>query len=407
MNIQKTVCYWLMVIVGVSLLESCSTESMEMKMEAGEPALSFDISRTGTNEDQLIRVLVAERSVDHTTATDGGLYCGLDKRFFLDKGATTYLAQDLKLQWYKFVFLGVPDIKDEGYAIDGQQLFSDVKAEPETLEATTNDFSKLLIDYGPILELQAKQPDASEKYDLNLYRGVANRWMTRPDETEGSVVPSEQMAISPITGEFLLDLGLLPDQFEHPVSTVTLTLKVPGRVYIYDNYRENGYPLGDDVIQVNESSVYVENNTVTFTYVYTPGSEELAGKKHCKLNLNLLPCSLDGTLTVAFKTVDGVAPEEQGYAIHSDATSSPLVEIKPETRTTLLFNGMHAGYFEVRYAGFDGSGIGVADDDWNGWPTDGDNGQGSSPGDGQDNGQGNGQDSSPDDGQDNGQEGGA
>ena len=123
--------------------------------------------------------------------------------------------------------------------------------------------------------------------------------------------------------------------------------------------------------------------------------------------MNLLPCSLDGTLTVAFKTVDGVVPEEQGYAIHSDATSSPLVAINPETRTTLLFNGMHAGYFEVRYAGFDGSGIGVADDDWNGWPTDGDNGQGSSPGDGQDNGQGNRQDRSLGEGQDHGQAGGA
>ena len=368
MNIQRTVCHWLMVIIGVSLLESCSTESMEVEMEAGEPALSFDISRTGTNEDQLIRVLVAERSVDHTTATDGGLYCGLDKRFFLDKGATTYLAQDLKLQWYKFVFLGVPDIKDEGYAIDGQQLFSDVKAEPETLEATTNDFSKLLIDYGPILELQAKQSDASAKYDLNLYRGVANRWMTRPDEIDGAVVPSEEVAISPITGEFLLDLGILPDQFEHVISTITLALNVPGRVYVYDDYRENGYPQGNDVIQVNESNVYVENSTVTFTYVYTPGMEELAGKEHCKLKLNLLPCSLDGTLTVAFEAVDGVVPEEQKYAIHSDATSSPLVEIKPETRTTLLFNGMHAGYFEVRYAGFDDKAavVDVDDDAWDG-----------------------------------------
>lgn len=395
MSIQRIVRDGLMVIVGMSLLESCSRNSMEEGMVTGESALSFDISRAELNEDQLIRVLVAERSVDHTTATDGGLYCGLDKRFFLGKGVTTFLAQNLKLQWYKFVFLGVPDIKDEGYVIDGQQLFSDVKAEPETLEATTKDFSKLLVDYGPILELQAKQQDASERYDLNLYRGVANRWMTRPDETEGAVVPSEEVAISPITGEFLLDLGILPDQFEHTVSTVSLTLKIPGRVYVYDDYRENGYPQGDDVVAVNESSVYVENNTVTFTYVYTPGSEELAGKGHCKLKLNLLPCSLDGTLTVAFKAVGGVVPEKQEYAIHSDATSSPLVEIKPETRTTLLFNGMHAGYFEVRYAGFGGSEIGVADDDWNGWSTDGDNGQG------------NGQDGNPNGGQDNGQEGGA
>ena len=90
MSIQRIVRDGLMVIVGMSLLESCSRNSMEEGMVTGESALSFDISRAELNEDQLIRVLVAERSVDHTTATDGGLYCGLDKRFFLGKGVTTF-----------------------------------------------------------------------------------------------------------------------------------------------------------------------------------------------------------------------------------------------------------------------------------------------------------------------------
>lgn len=93
MNIQRTVCHWLMVIIGVSLLESCSTESMEVEMEAGEPALSFDISRTGTNEDQLIRVLVAERSVDHTTATDGD--------FIVDWTNVSSWIREQQLIWHK------------------------------------------------------------------------------------------------------------------------------------------------------------------------------------------------------------------------------------------------------------------------------------------------------------------
>ena len=345
-------------------MNACNCEKVD-DPNTGEPAVSFQLSRSGESENQLIRVLIAERSADNTTATDGGLYCGLDKRYFLASDATTFLAEKLKLQWYKFVFMGVPDIEGN---IEGEKLFSDVIAEVDSEAATTKDFSKLLVDYTSVLDLQKNEQDAAATYDLNLYRGVANRWMTRP--SEAGDIPKETVVMKRITGEFKLDMGVLQDQFEHTVSEIVLSLKVPNRVYVYDNYRE--YVNNDD--EDSESDVYVDGN-YTMEYKYTV-SDDLAQSEteHCEIILDLLPCTLVATLQINFDQPESGSIEPQRYEIHSDEASS-LVEIKPNVRTTLLFNGMHKGEFEVRYAGFDDSSIGVADDDWNGWQDNTEGGQ--------------------------------
>lgn len=366
MGMQRYLSRWIMALAGITLMTACNSEQAD-DPTTGEPAVSFQLSRSGELENQLVRVLIAERSADNATATDGGLYCGLDKRYFLASGATTFLAEKLKLQWYKFAFMGVPDIEGK---IEGEKLFSDVSAEAGSEVATTKDFSKLLVDYTSVLGLQAKEQDAASTYDLNLYRGVANCWMTRP--SENGEVPTENITMKRITGEFKLDMGVLQDQFEHKVATITLSLKVPQRVYVYDNYRE----YVDENTVENESSVFVEGDYV-MEYIYSV-SETLAesGTEHCKLILNLLPCTLEGTLNVAFvQSGDGTTVAPQQYQIRSDEASA-AVEIKPNVRTTLLFNGMHKREFEVRYAGFDGSEIGVAEDNWNGgWPDNTEGGQ--------------------------------
>lgn len=357
MGMQRYLSRWIMALAGITLMTACNSEQAD-DPTTGEPAVSFQLSRSGELENQLVRVLIAERSADNTTATDGGLYCGLDKRYFLAGDATTFLAEKLKLQWYKFTFMGVPDIEGK---IEGEKLFSDVSAEAGSEAATTKDFSKLLVDYSPMLELQEQEgSNVSTTYDLNLYRGVVERWMTRP--SDDGVVPEETVTMKRITGEFTLDMGILQDQFEHKVAAITLSLKVPQRVYVYDNYRE----YADENTVENESSVFVEGD---YEMVYTYSvSEDLAVSTtdHCQLILNLLPCTLEGALIVDFVQPDGATVAPQQYPIRSDEASA-AVEIKPNVRTTLLFNGMHQREFEVRYAGFDGSGIGVADDEWNGW----------------------------------------
>ena len=366
MGMQRYLSRWIMALAGITLMTACNSEQAD-DPTTGEPAVSFQLSRSGESENQLVRVLIAERSADNTTATDGGLYCGLDKRYFLAGDATTFLAEKLKLQWYKFTFMGVPDIEGQ---IEGEKLFSDVSAEAGSEAATTKDFSKLLVDYTSVLDLQVKKQDAASTYDLNLYRGVANCWMTRPSENDE--VPTEDVTMKRITGELALDMGILQDQFEHKVAKITLSLKVPPRVYVYDNYRE----YADENTVGNESSVFVEGD-YEMEYTYSV-SESLAGSgtDHCQLILNLLPCTLEGTLNVAFvQPGDGTTVAPQQYQIRSDEASA-AVEIKPNVRTNLLFNGMHKREFEVRYAGFDGSEIGVAEDNWNGgWPDNTDGGQ--------------------------------
>lgn len=365
MGMQRYFSHFIMVFAVITLMSACNCDKVE-DPTTGEPAVSFQLSRSGESETQLIRVLIAERSADNTTATDGGLYCGLDKRYFLASDATVFLAEKLKLQWYKFVFMGVPDIEGN---IEGEKLFSDVSAEVDSEAATTKDFSKLLVDYTSVLDLQINEQDAAATYDLNLYRGVANRWMTRP--SGNGEVPNENITMKRITGEFKLDMGVLQDQFEHTVSDIILSLKVPNRVYVYDNYRE--YVNNDN--EDSESDVYVDGN-YTMEYKYTV-SDDLAQSEteHCKIILDLLPCTLVATLQINFVQPESGGIEPQRYEIHSDEASS-LVEIKPNVRTTLLFNGMHKGEFEVRYAGFDGSSIGVAEDSWNGgWPEQTEGGQ--------------------------------
>lgn len=359
MGMQRYLSHFIMGLAGIMLTTACSSEQVDDSV-LEESAVCFQLSRNGEQKNHLVRVLIAERSADNTTATDGGLYCGLDKRYFLAGDATAFLAEKLKLQWYKFSFLGVPDIERK---IEGEKLFSDVSAEVDSEAATTKDFSKLLVDYTSVLDLQVKEQEAASTYDLNLYRGVANCWMTRPSETGD--VPEETVTMKRITGEFKLDMGILQDQFEHEVSNIKLTLKVPKRVYVYDNYRE--YVNSSNILE-NESEVYVDGN-YTMEYNYTVSSDLAQDKtKHCIIILDLLPCILDATFEVNFVQPENSSIESQRYVIHSDEAST-LVEIKPNVRTTLLFNGMHKGEFEVRYAGFDGSSIGVDDDDWDGgWP---------------------------------------
>lgn len=364
MGMQRYFSHFLMVFAVITLMNACNCEKVD-DPNTGEPAVSFQLSRSGESENQLIRVLIAERSADNTTATDGGLYCAFDKRYFLASDATTFLAEKLKLQWYKFVFMGVPDIEGK---IEGEKLFSDVSAEVDSEAATTKDFSKLLVDYTSVLDLQRSEQDAAATYDLNLYRGVANRWMTRP--SGNGEVPNENITMKRITGEFKLDMGVLQDQFEHTVYDIVLSLKVPNRVYVYDNYRE--YVNNDD--EDSESDVYVDGN-YTMEYKYNVSSDLAQSEtEHCEIILDLLPCTLVATLQINFVQPESGSIEPQRYEIHSDEASS-LVEIKPNVRTTLLFNGMHKGEFEVRYAGFDGSSIDVAEDDWNGWGNNTDGGQ--------------------------------
>ena len=80
------------------------------------------------------------------------------------------------------------------------------------------------------------------------------------------------------------------------------------------------------------------------------------------LRVSLLP----GELTDAKVTVNyGETSEE--FVLQNE--NKEPIQIKKNTRTTVLFNGMYPDEFEVRYAGFDDGNdavIDVDDDKWDG-----------------------------------------
>ncbi len=300
---------------------------------------STDNSTPTTPSDyQLTRAFVAERAQEHNSSGTEALHCAPADRTFLSE--PFFLREGLRLQWYKFAFVCVPDIPGlDGTSIDGRQLFSDIQAAEGTEQQTTCDFAKLWVDYSPLLDLQTTHPGilANTTYDFHLYRGVVNRWTTQEDDPD--VTATENVVMKRITGLLHIDMGILSDQFEKRVKEITLHLSTPERAYVYDNATLEG-----------EGSVLTQT---TRSLSYTcPVSETLqtSETEHCIVELTLLPGVLQyATLTVTYA-------DEQNKTFSLSGSNAQTIEIKPNTRTTVLFNGMYSNEFEVRYAGFNDDG---------------------------------------------------
>lgn len=279
---------------------------------------------TGIGQGQHAWLYLAERLPE--LENQEVLYC--DKRYNVGNGA--YLIENLTAQWYKMAFICLP----EG-----------VNA-PEV--DTEHEFNDYAIDYSPVLINQdALNPDK----DLAIYRQVIDRWLL-PDETL-----KEDVTLTRITGQLVLDMGILKDQFPGKVSQIEVTLTgVPQKVYLHDNVDE--YP--DNAIMAQSLS-----------YPFDISQETWEGNDHFRIYLDLLPFNLtDATVEVKHEdeTEDGATiefPLVSGH--HSGEGAKETISVKPNTRTTVYFRGMEDTEFEVRYAGFDNLSIDVDGDKWNGW----------------------------------------
>lgn len=312
---------------------------------------------------QLARLFVASRAQEGET--DGNsldLYCPESRRYDLDKtdGGWSYTVDGLTEQWYKFAFVCVPH-QLEAAGTDGQQSPAITGSSLFTSEAAgTADFTRLTVDYEPIMKRQqataatalysSVSPDTP---DLHIYRKVINRSLAA-----GEDLTETGIEMSRITGLLSFDLGILDDQFEHPITEISLTLSsVPLRVFIADN------AVKEDSVEVNTTG------TGSFVFRYTVTDEMAASTTdHCRFDIALLPGTVNGTLTLTYS--EGSTPEQNAYTFTVSASGS-AVSVKPNTRTTVLFNGMTKQQFEVRYAGFDdneeGTVVQVPGDGWNGW----------------------------------------
>lgn len=356
-------------LCGLALLTTvfftaCSSHTLDEAVAEQEEtaAAHFQVSRSVEAVDagsSLMRMYVSARSLDHASASDGGLYSDPNLRSF--PAADKFTIQNLKLQWYKFSLVMVPHRvgSDLGGWIDGHELFSDLRTGASDTEKHTRDFSGMLIDYTDVLSLQEKDHASSLKFDLHLYRAVVSRWMVRAKE--GQPAPVQALKLKRITGQLELNMGILPDQFEHRVDSIVITANLPRRVYLSDSQ------LADE-----EGKVQVEaQSQVMRSYIYKVPQEFSSpdAQKPCKLTMALLPCRFNALVSVHCTNEKATDPAKkvvvEEYVMQNEGDLAP-VQIKPNVRTTVLFNGMYRDDFEVRYAGFPGSGIDVDGEEWDG-----------------------------------------
>lgn len=337
--------YTTMIIAAVAmLLTGCDGE------ESLSPAggnLSFNLMTRSSGDDselrqltdeQAVRLFVVNRPQEHAASGEKEVL-HLSQTVDLTDGA--YQLSGLLGQWYKFAFVCVPDLNDNM----GSAMF---EAKSGTYEME-HDFNKLLVDYGPILDYQELGPTAKNEDDLAVYRKIIDRWVDAVNPT------SEDVVLTRITGQLILDMGKPTDQFPYQVESIVLTMKTAERFYIHDQ--------AEDAL-IMESGTESER-TRTFT-TYLNGEDQ---KVEQVIRVSLLPGTLKGAkVTVNF--VDEKNPASKEYSL-ADEEATPIT-IKKNVRTTVLFNGMHPDEFEVRYAGFDDGNDAVIDvsggdkDEWNG-----------------------------------------
>lgn len=332
-------------LAALMMLPACNNndEVPAVPAEKETVMLSGTVSRadgSGIPTEHHAMLYVAERKAEDPQEE---LYCN---RVDDITGGTYSLTDDMFAQWYKLAFVSAPT--------------------SVTLpkEPSNHAFNGLIVDYSPVLGKQ----NQSKNEDLAIYRANIDRWLM-PDKPL-----TENVTMKRITGQLVLDMGVLEDQFPSKVSKIEVHLpNMPTQVYIRDN--------------ADGSVNLVEGQTTDCSYTFEPSSQE-----EYAMYFNLLPCTLeDGKISKVeetetetpdtgsksraestysatgsyIKVTYGNESTEVLYAIKS-TQEGQSIEIKPNVKTTVYFNGMENGEFEVRYAGFEGTSIDV-DTDWNGW----------------------------------------
>ena len=287
-------------------------------------------------EEQATRLFVVERAQEHVGLDDDE---ALHLARTVDLTGGSYQLTDLYGQWYKFAFVCVPDIA-------GQDKLGFLLFNPDNV-SNQHDFNDYYINYSPVLTYQAENLREAQGKDLAIYRKVIDRWVDAVNPTSEDVVLGRQ------TGELVLNMGKLKDQFEQPVRAIDLSLKnVPDQMAVRD--------------EAVDSVIVNAGPTKGYTFSYPVDADDDPDQR-VVITYALLP----GTLTDA--TVQ-VRPEGDGNPITiklADDDKAPIT-IRKNVRTTVLFNGMHPDEFEVRYAGFDDGNDAVIDvsggdkDEWNG-----------------------------------------
>ena len=312
-------------LLGFTLLAACDkqepvTVGNAEKVEFGITTKSTAGNTVPNLSVQEIRLYLGEHKPEHL---DDKKHLHLREKYTLT--GSSFLLENMPEQRYKFAFVCAPRL-----------VAGDMFTEKDPLNPSC-DFNRHIIDFSPVLD---GQPSVELANYGHVYRKVINRWLRSGEAL------TENVTLTRLNGQLRIDMGILQDQFEHPVSKIEIIINnTPTKLYIRDND--------------NDELLLVENSTQAKTY--TDDNPDWNNTfMHYTVTLNLLPSELDGYIIVTSGGNLLTFPFKGVY--HGEK-----VQIKRNTRTTLEFNGLHKDYFTVKYAGFDGSQIGVDDDQWDGW----------------------------------------
>lgn len=327
----------------MSLMAAGCSENDSPAADEGQVQAVFKIESradgTETLTDECLRMFIADRRQEHDNTE--ALHCGEDWR--IDLTTNRYELSGMTAQWYKFAFVSVPDL--EGI-VNGKSLFTVANG----ADKNTCDFNKLAIDYAPVLVAQQKESNRTSVDKLDVWRAVMNRWL-QPDE-----VLKEDVTMQRLTGRLVLNMGIPEDQFRAEVASIAVTLNgVPQKFLIHD----------EDEGQI------ITQSTQSYTFTYTDTEIPWNAGQDYVVTLALPPHEVQAALVVNYKDA-GNNPQEVYQIVDSNKEA---VSIKANTKTTILFNGMETGEFEVRYAGFNEKAVIDVDDEWNGWSEQTDGGE--------------------------------
>lgn len=387
-----------LIAIAAVMLSGCTNDS-DVLPEGEGGTMTFQLSTragNGIGEGQQVRLFVAERAQEHSgypelsgntnmeqfhpTVPDDAedpykIYGQPEEDLHvvetIDLGGSSYQVTGLYGQWYKFAFVCTPTV--------GEELFG---PEPEAEQEPNHNFGECYIDYEPVLEYQSNL-NAAQGEDLAIYRKVIDRW------ADASSPLTEDVTLTRQTGELVLNMGIPEDQFDGEVDHFVITLRTPTRMYVRDMAR-------DSVLIAEVPSEY------KFTWNVIGQSEEQ------EIHISLLPdvkpdfkplaegdddegetpavtderrlyylavqafADAEEKAPIPFKDIEG---NEKPIAVIQDINDSDEdsetydrnILIRKNIRTTVLFNGMTTGQFEVRYAGFDDNAVVDVDDDaWDG-----------------------------------------
>ena len=303
------------------LAAACTNDDPLPAPEQETGSATFHIDTRATGDGRTTHLYVAQRPTENN---DQKLECIAHQT--LD--GSSFTLADMTARWYKLAFVSVP----QGATVS-------------TPDADGKEYNDYIIDYSGVLSTK----DQGKEDDLAIYRQVIDRWLMPGKNL------SETVTLTRLTGQLILNMDKLIDQFPGQVTNITVTLTdVPNQVYVHDNANGEIIPTG-----------------TTAEYTYSYDVDKSMNEKDFIMYFNLLPFTLQGNqdgegvhgCKVAITYEGGEKPET--YPLRGEGGA---ISIQRNTQTYVYFNGLESDEFVVRYdIPTDDGGIGVDDDDWDGW----------------------------------------